>query len=78
MMETVKCKKCGATIATSGYAGRSFAGTYMSCAECGSELKKASYLLRTSEVQVMLICVKCFKKIRKRSGFKCPACGEIN
>ncbi|HQO09742.1 MAG TPA: hypothetical protein PLK90_08400 [Clostridiales bacterium] len=77
-MEKINCKKCSATIATPGYASRTFAGTYMTCSQCGTELKKVSYILKLSEVQVAFVCKKCIAIIKKRTGLKCPICGTIN
>jgi primosomal protein N' len=77
-MEKIICKNCNETIASPGIANRSFAGTFMTCSECGDELKKESYLLKLSEAQVTLFCKKCLIKLRKRTGLKCPKCGTIN
>ncbi|HXK50350.1 MAG TPA: hypothetical protein PKW56_07775 [Clostridiales bacterium] len=77
-MEKIICKYCGKEIASPGYANRTFAGTFMTCSSCGSELNKLSYLLRLSESQVTTLCVKCLKKMRKRTGLKCPSCGQLN
>jgi predicted RNA-binding Zn-ribbon protein involved in translation (DUF1610 family) len=77
-MEKIICKNCSETIATTGIANRSFAGTFMTCSECGNELKKESYLLKLSEAQVALYCKKCIIQLRKRSGLECPKCGTNN
>lgn len=77
-MEKIICKNCNETIAFPGVPNRSFTGTFMTCTECGTELKKASYLLKLSEYQVTLYCKKCLIKMHKRTGLKCPKCGTVN